>query len=276
MLKYIFIFLVLIISENATAQFRVEEILIKGELTADDPYNTNFGRFDPVELYLNKGDIISISMTAEFPPFIALVAPSEKYYVEYTKDGSTIKDYQISIKESGTWYLSIAGDSTDTGNYTLTANYMSANSITIPAVADYCTILKFLSEHSKVNFYFLKESIKSENPKLWKSKIDFNDIIDSYISEKDNFYYSILFESSNKDSAEIFYKNKIDATKSCLGPDWVTNSKDWSKTKSNDSAKEELFVLKVKNIRKNVKIILTDKNNSSKLYQVAVEIMSKK
>lgn len=276
MLKYIFLFLVLIFFENATAQFRVEEILIKGELTADDPFNANFGRFDPVELYLNKGDIISISMTAEFPPFIALVAPSEKYYVEYTKDGSTIKDYQINIKESGTWFLSIAGDSTDTGKYTLTANYMSANSITISAEADYCTTLKFLSEHSKVNFYFLKESIQSENPKLWKSKISFSDTIDSYISEKNNSYNSILFETSNKDSAEIFYKNKVDETKSCLGLDWVTNSKDWSKAKLNDSAKEELFVLKDKDIRRNIKIVLTEKNSSVKSYQVAVEILSKK
>lgn len=274
--KFILLFLLFMISVISSAQFRVEEISIKGELTEDDPYNKNFGRFDPVELYLTKGDVISISVTAEYPPFIALVAPSEKYYVEYTKDGSTIKDYQVNIKESGTWYLSIAGDSTDFGKYKLTANYLSANSITIPAEADYCTVLKFLSEHSKVNFYFIKESVKSENQKLWKSKIDFKDVSNSYISEKDNLYNSILFESLNKDSAEIFYKNKIDETKSCLGLDWVSNTKDWFKTKSNDSAKEELFVLKDKEVRKNVKIILTEKNSSLKSYQVAIEIMSKK
>ncbi|KAB2839014.1 MAG: hypothetical protein F9K45_10630 [Melioribacteraceae bacterium] len=273
MFKYALLLFILINSQNLFAQFRTEEIIIKGELSEDDPFNANFGRFDPVELYLNKGDVISISITAEFPPFIALVAPSEKYYVEYTKDGSSIKDYQVTIKESGTWYLSIAGDSTDTGNYTLTANYMSANSITISAEADYCTALKFLSEHSKTNFFFLIENLKEVNR---NSKINLPAVINANISEKENSYIALLFESENKDSAEIFFKKIIDETKLCLGLDWVSNSKDWFKTNVNDSAKEELFVLKDKNIRKNVKFILTEKNGSAKVYQISVELMSKK
>lgn len=273
MFKYAVLLFILFHSQNMLAQFRTEEILIKGELTEDDPFNANFGRFDPVELYLNKGDVISISITAEFPPFIALVAPSEKYYIEYTKDGSTIKDYQVTIKEAGTWYLSIAGGSTDTGNYTLTANYMSANSSTLPADADFCTTLKFLSEHSKTNFYFLKE-ISNEKEK--KSKINLPAVINANISENELSYKALLFESANKDSAEIFYNKLIDDTKSCIGLDWVSNSKNWFKTKSNESAKEELFVLKDKTVRKNIKFILTEKSGSEQIYQTSVEIMSKK
>lgn len=279
MLKYIILIFLFSASNILNAQYRVEEISINGELTADDSFDPNFGRFDAVELYLNKGDVISISITAEFPPFIALVAPSEKYYVEYTQDGSTITNYLKNITETGTWYLSIAGDSTDFGKYDLVANYMSANSITIPFNADYCTSLKFLSEHSKLNFFFMKKSAKGGTEILWEPKIDLTNSIGGSITENENsdsWYTGVMFESAHKDSAEAFYKQLIADTQKCLGPEWISNSKDWFQTKSNDMIKEELFVIKDKQIKKNVTIILKEKNGAEISYDVCVELKSTK
>ena len=279
MIKNIIFILIFILSNILQAQYRVEEISINGELTADDPYEPKFGRFDPVELYLNKGDVLSISITADFPPFIALVAPSEKFYVEYTKDGSTITNYLKNITESGTWFLSIAGDSTDFGKYHLIANYMSANSITLPRDADYCTSLKFLSEHSKTNFFFMKKAAKGGEQILWEPKINISNSLNNSIAENEkgeSTYKAVMFKSENKDSSETFHKNLTAETKDCLGTDWLSNSKDWYKLASNIMTTEEIFVVKDKEISKYVTVRLVESGGAMKNYEVSLELKSKK
>lgn len=274
MYKQIIIILLLVVTNIINAQYRVEVISISGELTQDDPYDPNFGRFDAVELYLNKGDVISISLKSDFPPFIALVAPSEKYFVEYTKDGSSITDYIQTINESGTWYLSIAADSSDFGHYDLAANYMSANSITIPADAGYCTTLKFLLEHSNSNFSFMKKSRIEGDDKIWESNINFSNSISNRIIENKNKisrYSSVLLNTKSRENADSFYTNIVEETKLCLGSSWVTNSKDQQKTSSNSIIKEYLFATIEKEIKKNIKIFLKENKDTVNTYEVSLE-----
>ena len=265
MYKSFVLLLLLAFANILNAQYRVEEISISGELTADDPYEPKFGRFDAVELYLNKGDVISINLTAEFPPFIALVAPSEKYYVEYTQDGGTITNYLKTITESGTWFLSIAADSADFGKYDFVANYMSANSITLPANSDYCTTLKFLSEHSKTNFFFLKKSAKGGDEILWEPKINLSESIESVISENENsksIFKALMFESENKENAETFLNDLNNRTENCLGTNWVSNKR--------------TFVTKDKQYKKSVKLVLEENNSNSSKHSVWMKIFSDK
>ena len=279
MIKVIVIVFLFLASNIINAQYRVEEISINGELTQDDPYDSSFGRFDAVELYLTKGDVISISLNAEFAPFIALVAPSEKYYVEYTTDGNRIINYLKNISETGTWYLSIAADSTGFGKYDLIVNYMSGNSVTIPFNADYCTSLKYLSEHSKINFFFVKNDKIDNDNSSYSAKINLSKSVNSKITIGNNgksTYISNMFNSSNKDSSELMFENLINETKNCLGMDWVSKSIDWRKNAVEENIKEELFVIKDKEIKKSIKISLVETGTKQFSYKVNVEIKSTK
>ena len=279
MIKVIVIVFLFLASNIINAQYRVEEISINGELTQDDPYDSSFGRFDAVELYLTKGDVISISLNAEFAPFIALVAPSEKYYVEYTTDGNRIINYLKNISETGTWYLSIAADSTGFGKYDLIVNYMSGNSVTIPFNADYCTSLKYLSEHSKINFFFVKNDKIDNDNSSYSAKINLSKSINSKITNGNNgesTYNSNMFNSSDKNSSELMFENLINETKNCLGMDWVSKSIDWRKNAVEENIKEELFVIKDKEIKKSIKISLVETGTKQFSYKVNVEIKSTK
>lgn len=261
----------------ASAQFRVEQITINGELTSDDPFEPKFGRFDPVELYLTKGDVISFSISADFPPFLALVAPSEKFYVKYAENGNSISNYLKTITESGTWFLSIAGDSSDFGKYSLRANYMSASSASLPGNADFCTSLKFLAEHSKINFFFMKKPNGDNGNRSWDSKINLTSSLNSAIIKKDinrTSYSALMYETDSKDSALIYFDNTVNNTQNCLGPEWLSNSKDWRRNKDGAMSKEEKFVIKDKEIKKYVTVILSEGNSESNKYKINIELYS--
>lgn len=222
---FVLLFMVLFAVNNFSQniEYRSEEFLIEGELNSEDPVDPNLGRFDAIKFYLSSGDMLNLSLTAEFPPLLAIVAPSQKYYLEYPFEGSDYINFNKRIDEDGTWFLSIVGDSTDFGKYELLGKFAKANSLFISEGADLCSYFNFISEHSNNDYFFIRETLTEQQPEKWTSKFNLPGSIKNIILEKENGDYEFVsnFYYGNNileaDSVFNFINNEI---KSCYNLIW--------------------------------------------------------
>ncbi len=221
-------FLLTVNNYSQNVEYRSEEFVIKGELSQEDPVDPNLGRFDAVKFYLSSGDMINLNLFADFPPLLAIVAPSQKYYLEYPFEDGEYVSFNKRIDEDGTWFLSIVGDSTDFGSYELIGKYAAANSLFISKGADLCSYFDFVSEHSNNDYFFIRETLAEEQPEQWTSKFNLPGSIQNLILEKEhgkyefvsNFYYgNSLLEA---DSLFNFLSKEI---KDCNNSIWQESKK---------------------------------------------------
>ncbi|MGD8779302.1 MAG: hypothetical protein PVH88_10125 [Ignavibacteria bacterium] len=225
-MRFFVLLLTILLAVNNYSQnieYRSEEFVIEGELSTDDPVDPNLGRFDAVKFYLSSGDMLNLTLTAEFPPLLAIVAPSQKYYLEYPFEGSDYISFNKRIDEDGTWFLSIVGDSTDSGSYELIGRYAAANSLFISKGADLCTYFDFISEHSNNGYFFIRETLIELDPEQWTSKFNLPGSIQNLILENEpgnyefvsSFYYGNNFREA--DSVFNFLNREI---KNCTNTVW--------------------------------------------------------
>ncbi len=200
MFKLIILLLVYGASFNVFSQdikFDTHSIILKGELTSDDIYEKDFGRFDVYELPMEEGDIINLRLTASFFPLMIVVAPSSEYKMAFPQDNNTVVIYEQEIDESGLWYIYIAGDSLDIGDHSLELCYVSNSTRKIPINADFVTLVEFFLAHSKTDFLYLKDHDCESKSGNWEVKLDSHDKYESAkIVGKNNIsILSINFET---------------------------------------------------------------------------------
>ena len=146
-----FIFpIILFAQEN---EFNTDVIILSGELTEEDIYEKDFGRFDAYELQLEEGGYIKIYLQAEFFPLLTIVAPSNQYELAFPSNNQPELIFEKDIDETGYWYLYVSGDSLDRGKHGIQINYVLSNTTSLPAEPNLCTLLNFLSAHSKTDFF---------------------------------------------------------------------------------------------------------------------------
>jgi len=216
------IFLLFISPIILFAQFNTDVIILSGELTEDDIFEKDFGRFDAYELQLEEGGYIEIHLQAEFFPLLTIVAPSNQYELAFPSNNKPELIFDIDIDETGYWYLYVSGDSLDRGKHRIQIDYVLSNTTYLPAEANLCTILNFISAHSKTDFFYFNNKKLNLNKDTWNQLERRIGLCDSvYIEEKKlNTYYHVVFiDSAGRD---LFNKisNRVDF---CLSANWNKN-----------------------------------------------------
>ena len=179
--KFLLFFMILfsgaILAQNA--KFDTHAVTLKGELTKDDIFEKDFGRFDAYELNMQEGDLIYLSLKADFFPLMIVVAPSSQYKMAFPKDNKAEVNYKTEIDESGLWYIYIAGDSTDTGSHTLNLCYVSENARKLPKNSDFLTTVKFFLAHSVTDFNYFKDENCNTKDSSWNVNLAPNGVFES-------------------------------------------------------------------------------------------------
>ena len=138
--------------------FDTHSLSLNGELSREDPFEDNFGRFDAYELSLHEGDFIKLKLKAEFFPLLTVVSPSGDYKLAFPSGGDPEVKYELEINETGHWYIYVSGDSTDTGAHDIKLFYVSANTRQLEANTDICTVSHFMLAHANTNYFYLRNN----------------------------------------------------------------------------------------------------------------------
>ena len=221
------IFLIMLFSVVMFCQkskFETHTSTLSGELTEDDIYEKDFGRFDAYELQLEEGDFLIMKLNASFFPLLTVVSPSSEYQIAFPSDSSPEVIFQQDIDESGLWQIYIAGDSTDFGKHALKLCYVSENTRTLPPNSDYCTLVEFFLAHSKTNFfYFRNKDGKIKNGKS-ELKINLQNLFDSgEVAARDDVSKVTLHKEETGDNT---FENISQNLKMCLKRRWNMRSYD--------------------------------------------------
>ncbi len=214
------IFFTLIILINLQAQtynFGTHSSTLKGELTKDDVFEKDFGRFDAYELQMEEGDFIIMKLTADFFPLMTVVSPSSEYKIAFPNDSNPEVILTQEIDETGLWQIYIAGDSTDYGNHSLKLCYVSKETRELPANASNCDLVNFFLAHSETNFvYFTKNNLEFKSGKT-NLTINSQGLFDKVELEKDKNKSEVTISfNKNNNSFETISKELI----KCLKGNW--------------------------------------------------------
>ncbi len=219
MLKRIFIFLFMGITSILFSQeynFSTHFSILEGELTSDDVFEKDFGRFDVYELQMEEGDILRLKLTAEFFPLMIINSPSSDYEMAFPKDNNPFVVFEQEIDESGLWYIYVTGDSLDSGSHSLELCYISSDCKEVPSDANFITLVNFFLAHSETNFDFLKENNCKIKDGKWsvsldaKGKYDTADIVTKDGTSKLTINFDLetdLFDNMVAELKENFKKN---------------------------------------------------------------------
>ena len=175
MFKRIILFLMFFTSFEVFSQeikFDTHSLILKGELTQDDVFEKDFGRFDAYELPMEEGDVIKMKLTASFFPLMIISAPSSEYRMAFPEDNNATVIYEHQIDETGLWYIYIAGDSLDIGEHNLELCYVSRDTKEIPLDADFITLVEFFLAHSATNFFYFKDNDCESESGKWVVELD--------------------------------------------------------------------------------------------------------
>lgn len=175
MFKRFILFLIFVASFNVFSQqmkFDTHSLILKGELTSEDVFEKDFGRFDAYELPMEEGDIIKMRLTASFFPLMIIAAPSSEYKMAFPEDNNPVVIYKQEIDETGLWYIYIAGDSLDSGEHSLELCYVSKDTKEITLDADFVTLVEFFLAHSATNFFYLKGNDCETKSGKWDVELD--------------------------------------------------------------------------------------------------------
>lgn len=251
----------------AQNDIRVESFEIDGELTLDDPISDGLGRINAVQLNLNEGDKLFSSLTADFVPMLVLVAPSGEYHVNYPDEETLIASFETTINENGVWLLYIVGDSTDSGEYTLTNKYASASSLDFDKSGDYCKNISLLINHAKADFHFITGSIIDEDEVVYSSKISFPGAKNSSIEGLGNKIFKVLlFSGEDKKEAEISYNESVASISACLENDWHKKSNPWKQVVGGDNQKiKSTYFSDINGSERFLNVVLNENNPNTKL-----------
>ncbi len=215
----ILVFLFLLNIQAQEFKFETNSSTLKGELTADDLFETDFGRFDAYELPLEDGDFIALKLKSSFFPLLTIVAPSNEYKVAFPKESKPEVLFKREIDESGMWQIYIAGDSTDLGKHSLQILYVSKDSRNLPQNADYCTLTEFFLSHTKTEFsYFKQDNFGKTDDELLLNINSQKLFTKGIISTKHNSTKLTLLLENND---ELFQKVS-QQLKNCLKKKWNT------------------------------------------------------
>jgi hypothetical protein len=236
-----------------TGNFDTHIIDLKGELSSNDAYQDNFGRFDAYQLNMQEGDFIKLKLTAEFFPLITIVSPSGKHEIAFPDDQNPEVDLEKEIKETGKWYIYIAGDSTDVGKHELKLCYVAENTRMLPPDADICKIAQFLLAHSNTAFFYYREKECDIENGSWDVTLPNQNLFDnSEVKMKGNLANIVLERNGNKNKfGEMSYK-----ISECLSDDWIEKGTDNQTTFTESSGAR-----KIKIKYEDGKIILTVSNS---------------
>ncbi|MEG8947434.1 hypothetical protein [Rosettibacter firmus] len=221
--KYLYFFIFFGLYTLVYGQFEVEYSKIEGSLNAKDNYRQNFGRYDGYELELYQGEAINVIVYSDvFSPKIFFVNPKGSVFKEGFSGKTNVATITTSIPESGEWILYVVGDSAATGKYSLQLSIASANSVSLPPDADFCTKLKFILAHANAYFFLLEAPVNSKSEFI---KLDGSS--DTFIDENDGSYVSKFYEGNSIKDAEKIFKDIIAKVRNCLDGNWKLQSKDW-------------------------------------------------
>lgn len=257
------------------SQYEIEFNESKGNLTLTDKYKSGFGRYDGYEITLYQNEAVNfIVHSSSFEPKLFFVSPDGNIFKQSSSEQSNITSIISSIPVSGDWLLYVVGDSASVGEYTLQSAFASSNAVSYVGDSSFCSILSFITAHSKAYFLLFENSFDSKN-----SFISFTNSIDSYLDEESGFYTSKMFENDNLNSAEISFNQYSDEVQKCLNGNWTTKMFDWYSEKD-FRIKEFQFAEETTEIERYVKIKLYDfKNSREKFlfnYVVNIEIGRRK
>ncbi len=221
-------FILLILSSVVFAQtynFDTHMLNLKGELSSDDAYQDNFGRFDAYQLNMNKGDYIKIKLKADFFPLITIVAPSGIHKISFPADQNPVVNLEKEINETGRWYIYVSGDSTDVGAHELQLCYVAESTRQLPPGSDICTITQFLLAHSKTNFFYYRDKDCDVKNGSWDVDLPNQNLFDNVeVKAKGNSVSFVLQTNSNVN------KNKFGEwsyqISECLSDDWIEKGSD--------------------------------------------------
>lgn len=205
-------------------QYDTHKIELNGELSIDDPFEENFGRFDAYEINLEEGDYIKINLVAQFFPLLSVVSPSGNYQLAFPSDGSSEVIFEQVTNETGRWYLYVSGDSSDIGTHNLDIYYVSQNTKMLQPNSNICETTKFLLAHANTNFFYLRDreiSFKNDN---------------SYINlQNQNSFQEVKIETEGEKVNAELKANSVDKSKfkkwsyelsECLQYEWQEKGSD--------------------------------------------------
>ena len=226
-ISIIFTFLILILfSQLIFSQemiFDTHSLNLNGELSSEDGYEDNFGRFDAYELSMQEGDFIKIKLKAEFFPLLTVVSPSGSYKLSFPSDNDPEVIYEQEINETGHWYIYVSGDSTDTGTHDLQLYYISANSREIQKGADICTIIQFLLAHSNTNYFYFREKEIEITKNNYDVDLTNQNLFQSADIEVDENRINFALQTDKSISKDKFNEWTYNISK-CLANDWKEKS----------------------------------------------------
>ncbi len=200
MFKRIILFLLIIAVSTVLSQeikFDTHSLILKGELTEDDVFEKDFGRFDAYELPLEEGDILQMRLNASFFPLMIISAPSSEYKMAFPENNNSEVTYKQEIDETGLWYIYIAGDSSDSGDHNLELCYVSRDTKEIPLDADFRILVNFFLAHSATDFFYLKDNDCRIKSGEWDVELDSYEKYNSatIVTKNDISVLSVYFDS---------------------------------------------------------------------------------
>lgn len=219
----ILVFLLLVNLQAQKYNFETHTSTLKGELTKDDIFDHDFGRFDAYELPMEEGDLILMELTADFFPLMTIVSPSSEYQIAFPSDSLQKVVFKQEIDETGLWQVFIVGDSTDFGNHSLKLFYVSREARKLPEKSNICTLTNLLLAHSKTQYFYFRE----ENNEIKEGEVELK------LDSQDLFKNGEVFVSGDTSTVTLYFDeiktpyNTISAElKKCLKGDWNRREKE--------------------------------------------------
>ena len=238
--KFLLLFFIIVSLASAqNEELRVEHFVINEQLTGNDMYDANLGRFDVYELDLSSGDTVNLTLNTEsFIPMMILMAPSQEYFLEMPQNGSSKVNLSATIDEAGKWYLYVVGDSTDSGSYSVNTYFASSNALQINSDDDFCEKLNFYIEHSFADFYFLND----------KSIYNFAEAEGKIVQTTDDEMRFTFYSGNDYGEAMDSFDEISEKIRECLGEEIATlnpipNLLNWEKIKGKYSGEVSLTLI---------------------------------
>ncbi len=215
----LFLFASLLLAQDI--DFRTEAFVFEGELSYEDPFQKEFGRYDAYQLQFNKGDFVRFNVHAEFAPLLVFVNPNNEYALTYPSEESQMVVYEREIEQTGTWLLYVVGDSLDVGKHFVNVNYVSAGAKKFSRNRDFCSSVQFLLAHANSGFFFLKEEKEDGAEDYFDSKFKFEGALNTEIVSKWNeTFRTTLFDGDRQKSVVEKYEGLYKTLTECLGGYW--------------------------------------------------------
>lgn len=244
------VYIIIIFSSLILAQeynFDTHSLELKGELSKDDAYQDNFGRFDAYELSMQKGDYIKIKLNSEFFPLLTIVAPSGIHKIAFPTDENPIVILEKVIDETGHWYIYVSGDSTDIGAHDLQLCYVAENTRQLPLGADICTITKYLLAHSNTKFFFYRDRDCEITENQWDVNLEAQNLFDNTEVKVEGNSISFNCKSNTQVGKDIFNKWSYQISE-CLTDDWIEKTETNKTVFTENSGTEKIKIEFIDNV----------------------------